>query len=123
YWRILLIMSRIWSRSASSLTVSLDRWTTIVLSIFFAGPKMVSYFFSFPFLATLAQVFVGSAVGAGIWFGGDWWDAGGAWVWLFPLRFGMGWVFVPNAGSVRVVCLPGSLCCLPIHWICCSRQV
>src|SRR5947209_4025815 len=123
YRRILLIVSRIWSRSASSFTVSLDRWTTIVLSIFLAGPEMVSCFFSFPFLATLAQVFVGSVVGAGVWFGGDWWDVGGGWVWLFPLRFGMGWVFAPEAGSVGGVCLPGSRCCLPMHWICCSRRV
>src|SRR5205085_4162440 len=95
----------------------------IVLSIFFAGPEMVSCFFSFPFLATLAQVFVGSVVGAGVSFGGDWLDAGGTWVWLFPLQFGMGWVFAPDAGSVGVVCLPGSLCCLPMCWICCSRRV
>src|SRR5437660_8785503 len=84
---------------------------------------MVSCFFSFPFLATLAQVFVGSVVGAGVWFVGDWLDVGGIWVRLFLLRFGMGWVFAPDAGSVGVVCLPGSLCCLPIRWICCSRRV
>src|SRR5437588_7475619 len=77
YRRMLLIVSRIWSRSAASLTVLLDRWRTIVLSIFFAGPEMVSCFFSFPFLATLAQVFVGSVVGAGVWIGADWLDAGG----------------------------------------------
>src|SRR5437660_12837570 len=115
---MLLIVSDILSRSSSSLTVSLDQWTTIVLSIFFVGPEMVSCFFSFPFLATLAQVFVGSVVGAGVWFAGDWWDVGGGWVWLFPLRFRMGWVFAPEAGSVGGVCLLGSRCCLPMRWIC-----
>src|SRR5437588_7713350 len=77
YRWMLLIVSRIRNRSASSLTVSLDRWMTIVLSIFLAGPEMVSCFFSFSFLATLAQVFVGSVVGAGVWIGADWLDAGG----------------------------------------------
>src|SRR5437660_5067580 len=69
YRGMLLVVSRIWSRSASSFTVSLDQWTTIVLSIFLAGPEMVSCFFSFTFLVTLALLFVAAFVAAGDWFG------------------------------------------------------
>src|SRR5205085_1799457 len=77
--RILLIISLICRRSASSLIASLSRWTTIILSILFAGPGMVSFFFSLPFLATFAHVFVASGVGAGVWVGVFWLGAAGGW--------------------------------------------
>src|SRR5205085_12582129 len=121
--RIFLIVSLICRRSASSLIASLSRWTTIVLSIRFAGPGMVSFFFSLPFLATFAHVFVASGVWAGVWVGVFWLGTAGGWVWLLVLRFWTGCVFAPVACSAWGFCLAGSLCCLPMRWICCSRRL
>src|SRR5437588_2954368 len=108
--RILLIVSLICRRSASSLIASLSRWTTIVLSILFAGPGMVSFFFSLPFLESFAHVFVASDMGVGVLVEVFWLGTAGGWVWLLVLQFWTGCVFAHVAYSAWGFCLTGSLC-------------
>src|SRR5437588_6525991 len=108
--RILLMVSLICRRSASWLIAPLSQWTTIVLSILFAGPGMVSLFFSLPFLVTFAHVFVASGVGVGVWVGVFWLGTAGGWVWLLVLRFWTGCVFAPVACSAWRFGLAASRC-------------
>ena len=124
--RMLLMVSRMWCMSVVSFSLSLDRWTTIVLSVRFGGPAGVS-FFSFHFLATFAHVFSFpngvAGGGGGGWVGWVCWTCCAGWFccccWLRRGFVGWAFVFICSAGAFDLGC---SRCCLPILWICCSRR-